>query len=346
MVHGWIDGYPVLASVADGWMQGIVMALVMGACVAGGVLWLAKRRWEPAVQHLTSLVEREVHQADHAAQALRVGLHAQAQRAQRQASSVHGAIAGVRALHNITEELDQCADDLKHLAQLIAAESAARRAAPGLADHVGTSAKHLALTAEQARQTYRRLHASVNQLVAEASSMQANEQEAEQHARDLTGAVERLRQGVRARPHRADAAAAPRPRLDAPPPRRYRPDALPDDPPPYADSPRRPTARRDPPARPPDWYDDAEAPASDRRLRPPESDRAGRERLLDRAARERAIPALRSPSRQRRAEDDAPDRRPTRRRDDPDARYATRPPDRYPDDESGWLDHDDRRYGR
>jgi hypothetical protein len=367
MVYGWSDVFPVLASVTDGWAQGAVMALVMGVCVALSVVWLAKRRWEPAVQHLTSLVEREMHQADRAAQALRAGMQAQAARAQRQASSVHGAIAGVRALHNVTEELDQCASDLKHLAHLIAAESSSRRAAPGLADHVVSSAQQLALTAEQARQAYRRLHASVNQLVAEASSMQADDQEAEQHARDLTGAVERLRQGVhqqpRARPRRHET-DMPRPRADAPPARRtydeppaahhpydepspprdgraaapasrrYRPDA--EDPARNDEPPHRHAARRDPDARPPEWYPADDTPDR-RRSRDPEAERAGRER---------AGSPLRALPRARHAEDDSPANRPTRRRDDSEGRYLTRPPDRSRDDDSGWLERDDRRYSR
>jgi hypothetical protein len=187
-----------LASLGDGWLQGIVIAALTGLCVVGGVVWLAKRRWEPALQQLTMLVEREMHHAEQSAQALRAGAQAQALRAQRQAASVHGAIAGVRALHSITEDLDHCATDLKHLAQIVTTEIAGRRAA-SLADHVVTSAQQLALTADQAHQTYRRLQASINQLVAEATSSQDYGQEAEQQARELTGAVERLRAGVRPR---------------------------------------------------------------------------------------------------------------------------------------------------
>jgi hypothetical protein len=198
----------VLASLGDGWLQGIVIAALTGLCAVGGVMWLAKRRWEPALQQLTTLVEREMHHAEQSAQALRAGAQAQALRAQRQAASVHGAIAGVRALHSITEDLDHCATDLQHLAHIVATDASGRRAA-SLAEQVVTSAQQLALTADQAHQTYRRLQASINQLVAEATSSQDDGQEAEQHARDLTGAVERLRAGVRPRPG-ADAGRAPR----------------------------------------------------------------------------------------------------------------------------------------
>lgn len=202
MHSGWM-AQVALASLGDGWLQGIVIAALTGLCAVGGVVWLAKRRWEPALQQLTTLVEREMHHAEQSAQALRVGAQAQALRAQRQAASVHGAIAGVRALHSITEELDHCATDLKHLAQIVAAEGSGRRTA-SLADHVVTSAQQLALTAEQAHQTYRRLQASINQLVAEATSSQDYGHEAEHHARELTGAVERLmrpRQGAPAGSH-------------------------------------------------------------------------------------------------------------------------------------------------
>src|SRR5262249_49409072 len=149
---------------------------------------------------------------------------AQAQRGHRQAASVHGAIAGVRALQNLTEELDQCANDLNHLAQLMAQDTH-RSSSPGIERHVVSSAKQLSMTAEQARITYRRLQSSVNQLLAESTNDEVLGEEMAQHAHELTGAVQRLRQdmhGVKApmrRPH-DPREAEPDIRRDEPPPRR------------------------------------------------------------------------------------------------------------------------------
>src|SRR5579883_1923308 len=100
MLSGLFSGHygPALASMTDGLAQIVGVAALTGICVVGGVVWLAKKRWEPALQQVATLVEREVRQAERSAQALRAGMQAQAQRAQRQASSMHGAIAGVRAL--------------------------------------------------------------------------------------------------------------------------------------------------------------------------------------------------------------------------------------------------------
>lgn len=321
----------------------LFVAIVMAGCVVGGVMWLAKKRWEPALNNLTTMVEREMRRAEQSAQALQAGMHAQAQRAQRQSASVHEAIAGVRALHNITEDLDQCATDLKHLAQLMSSDASSRRAAPAIAEHVVTSAKQIAITADQARQTYRRLQTSVNQLVAEATSMQDFGEEAEQHARDLTGMMERLRQGIQ--PRSAKGAQRPTKLPDAEPPRREpapRPVKLPD-----AERPRheavpayRPPRREPPP--PPDWSE--EAPVAPPPREPRRAPAASR--YLD------DPPPVRHPTRQRPPEEEREDRRPTRRREEDippprhPSRHAEREDPRYrhlpEEDASGWLADQDR----
>ncbi len=316
----------VLASLTDSLPQILLVGLVMGGCLVGVVLWLAKRHWEPTMRRLTTMVEHEMQRAERSAQALQAGMQAQNQRAQRQAASVHGAIAGVRALHNITEELDQCASDLKHLAHLMSAESPSRR----IADHVVTSAKQIALTAEQAHQTYHRLQSSVNQLVAEATSIQDFGEEAEQHARELTGMMDRVRQGMRTR--RPVAPAAPmklpdgeRRRREEPPPRR-------EEPPPRREEPssRRNTRREAP--REPDWSE-ADLPI----MREP--------RRESRHDYERPSEDL-MPRQHRSSESMMPDPRPgeriTRRRDEGEPRRTLRDDHRYRrvdpvENGSGWL---------
>ena len=344
----------VMANMTDSFPSIILVAAVMGACVIGGMLWLAKRRWEPALRQLTSVVEREMQRAEQSAQALQAGMHVQAQRAQRQSASVHGAIAGVRALHNITEDLDQCATDLKHLAHLMADEASSRRTAPGIAEHVVTSAKQIALTADQARQTYRRLQTSVNQLVAEATSMQDFGEEAEQHARELTGMMERLRQGIQPRRPKSPAPMklpnAERSRHEEPPIRRDEPPARREEPLP----PRR-VAHREPPP-PPDWS--VEAPISPREPSERRRDMPERERLREREhERDRYaedVPPARRPT-HRRGEDSAAEERgsdrPTHRRDEgAPPHHSMRPPERDDpryrrvanEDASGWLSDQER----
>ena len=344
----------VMASMTDNFSSIILVAAVMGACVIGGMMWLAKRRWEPALNQLTTVVEREMQRAERSAQALQAGMQVQAQRVQRQSASVHGAIAGVRALHNITEDLDQCANDLKHLAHLMADEASSRRTAPGIAEHVVTSAKQIALTADQARQTYRRLQTSVNQLVAEATSMQDFGEEAEQHARELTGMMERLRQGIQPQQRRPKSPApmklpdADRPRRDEPPVRRDEPPMRREEPPP------RRVSRREPPP-PPDWSVEAPIPArepSERRREMPERERL-REHERERYAED--LPPARRPTHRR--EEDIPDagergvNRVTHRRDEgAPPHHSMRPPEREDpryrrvaqEDASGWLSDQER----
>ena len=239
----WLAPRLALAGMIDGLLPNLLVAGITGGCAIATVLWLAKKRWEPALQHLTSVVDREMQGAERAAQALQQRAQAQAQRGHRQAASVHGAIAGVRALQNLTEELDQCATDLNQLAQLMAHETH-RPASPGIARHVVSSAKQLAMTAEQARITYRRLQSSVSQLLAESTNDEAMGEEMAQHAHELTGAVQRLRQDVHGakpanRRPRDPRNAAPLTRRDEPPRRDPRDDL----PPPRRDE---SSSRRDP----------------------------------------------------------------------------------------------------
>lgn len=244
---------PMLASLAENIGSMVLVAVVSATIVGGLVLWSTTRRFAPAMKQLAIVMDREIRQAEQSAIALEKTANAQIKRVWRQAASVHDAIGGVHDLHSITTELEQQASDLRQMAHLLANESNTRASSsPGLAHHAVASAKQLSHTAERTRETYRRLLSSVNQLVAESDGIRNSGEDAERHAHELTGMVERVRSAMGNRPPKGE-----RPSRKLPPDNakaRHASEASRRD----AESPRR-TTRREPGADRPEHADRWEA---------------------------------------------------------------------------------------
>ena len=344
-----------LGSLTDTIMQFGMLVLLVAVGIAGGVVWLAVRRWGPALRHLSSVVDRELGQAEHSADLLQKSAQAQMKRVYRQAASVRGALDGVKSLGSLTKEIEERARDLQGIAQQMATDSTTFDASIDLAQYTVNSADELAHTAERAAHTYRKLVSSLDQLISETEGQRDLHEESERHVRELTGAVERVRHAVA---DQRGAARAPRQTMhpsgnggelivaarQPTPPRDARADERPHAPrdresaPPYDESlPRRSNpGRRDVPRR-----DDA--PPRDGRRDEPQRDEPRRE-----------PPPARPVTRSRRPEPDAPNRGderprnthyPTRdrgrpREDAPASRspaqdeHQPQPRERHPDEEA------------
>ena len=139
-----------MASLSDALMHFGMVLLLLAVGVAGVIIWLTLRQWGPALRQLSTIVDREMREAEHSAEGLQHNAQAQMKRVYRQAASVRGALDGVKSLHSLSVDIEQRAHDLRQLAHHMAAESSVHGvASDDFARYAISSADQLAETAER-----------------------------------------------------------------------------------------------------------------------------------------------------------------------------------------------------
>jgi len=209
-----------LASVTDIVVQAGLVMLLVALFIAGVVTWVIMRRWGPALRQLSTIVDKEVGDAERSVEAINEKVNGQVKRVSRQGAAIRQAVNEVRSLTHFTRDIEERTTDLRKLAQQMAAESSQHGGSSmTLAEHVVTSTEQLTVTVEQLRKTYNHLLHTVNQFATEADGARAVNEEVERHIRDASGAIARVNVAThdpRLRGKQSRTRTAP-PRIDEPP---------------------------------------------------------------------------------------------------------------------------------
>lgn len=154
-----------LASLIDGMVQIVGVAILAALCGGGIATGIMVRRLNPVLKKVESVAEREEARIRRAP-ALDGGEHRPIERERpRSEQALRHVYEVMRDLHDLTQNLDEQSQALHTLAHRLLKESTPGALSRSVVQDAADSAEGLARSADKAHRTYKRLSSSLGQLI-------------------------------------------------------------------------------------------------------------------------------------------------------------------------------------